>query len=171
MDPQLHTHAVIAAKVHDASGRWLALDARFLKFQQRSTGALYDAALRAELTGRLGVGWAERDPGIYDLLPILDAVREGFSKRSAQVNAKFVELMRRWSAEHDDTTPDARTIARLERAAAVASRPGKASRVDAEALRDGWATEAREWASTQAASYRNTSRTTVDASAWSRTRT
>src|SRR5690606_8904804 len=30
LDPQLHTHAVVWAKVQDRSGRWLALDARFL---------------------------------------------------------------------------------------------------------------------------------------------
>ncbi|HSH59627.1 MAG TPA: MobF family relaxase, partial [Acidimicrobiales bacterium] len=35
-DPQLHTHAVIAAKVQDPTGKWLSLDARFLKQQQRS---------------------------------------------------------------------------------------------------------------------------------------
>jgi conjugative relaxase-like TrwC/TraI family protein len=29
-DPQIHTHAVISAKVQTADGRWLALDARFL---------------------------------------------------------------------------------------------------------------------------------------------
>lgn len=50
MDPQLHTHAVISAKVQDPTGRWLALDARFLKYQQRSIGWIYDAALRTELT-------------------------------------------------------------------------------------------------------------------------
>ena len=29
-DPQIHTHAVISAKVQTAEGRWLALDARYL---------------------------------------------------------------------------------------------------------------------------------------------
>jgi conjugative relaxase-like TrwC/TraI family protein len=59
-DPQLHTHAVIWAKVQDPTGNWLALDARFLKYQQRSIGWVYDAALRSELTApprrRLGPG-------------------------------------------------------------------------------------------------------------------
>ncbi len=142
MDPQLHTHAVIAGKVQDASGRWLSLDARFLKFQQRSIGAIYDAALRAELAARLGVEWIERDPGVFDLACIPERVREGFSKRTSQVDAKLAELLRRWSAEHDDTTPDARTISGLERAAARASRPGKAEHPDGETLRDNWVAEA-----------------------------
>lgn len=38
VDPQLHSHAIISAKVQDETGRWLALDARFLKYQQRTIG-------------------------------------------------------------------------------------------------------------------------------------
>lgn len=56
-DPQLHTHAIIWSKVQDPTGRWLALDARWLKYQQRSIGWVYDAALRVELSARLGVAW------------------------------------------------------------------------------------------------------------------
>ena len=57
IDPQLHTHAMIWPKVQDPTGQWLALDARFLKRQQRTIGWIYDAALRTELTARLGVDW------------------------------------------------------------------------------------------------------------------
>jgi conjugative relaxase-like TrwC/TraI family protein len=63
VDPQLHTHALIAAKVQDPSGRWLSLDARFLLYQQRTIDWVYDAALRAELTGRLGVAWRDLTGG------------------------------------------------------------------------------------------------------------
>ncbi len=143
MDPQLHTHALIAAKVQDASGRWLALDARFLKFQQRAIGAIYDAALRAELTSRLGVGWTERDPGVFDLACVPNIVRDAFSKRRTKVETKLADLMRRWSEEHEGATPDPRTIARLERTAARTSRPGKAHGIDADTLRGEWITEAR----------------------------
>jgi conjugative relaxase-like TrwC/TraI family protein len=70
VDPQLHTHAVITSKVQDATGTWLALDARFLKRQQRSIGWIYDTALRTELTSRLGVAWKEHDNGVLDLARI-----------------------------------------------------------------------------------------------------
>ena len=59
-DPQVHTHAVISAKVQTVDGRWYALDARYLKRQQRMLGGLYQSLLRSELTHRFGVGW-ERD--------------------------------------------------------------------------------------------------------------
>ena len=51
-DPQLHTHAVISAKVQTDDGRWLALDARYLKRHQRMLGGLYQSALRSELVNR-----------------------------------------------------------------------------------------------------------------------
>ena len=142
VDPQLHSHAVIAAKVQDPSGRWLSLDARFLKFQQRSIGAVYDAALRAELTSRLGVAWTERTPGVFDLACVPQVGREGFSKRSGQVDAKHAELIRRWSDEHDGRTPDARMTGKLERRAAKASRPDKTHGRDADTLHADWTREA-----------------------------
>jgi conjugative relaxase-like TrwC/TraI family protein len=56
-DPQLHTHAVISAKVQTDDGRWMALDARYLKRHQRMLGGLYQSVLRAELAHRYGVAW------------------------------------------------------------------------------------------------------------------
>ena len=56
-DPQLHTHAVVSAKVQTLDGRWLALDARYLKRHQRMLGGLYQSVLRSELTHQFGVAW------------------------------------------------------------------------------------------------------------------
>ena len=142
MDPQLHTHAVIAAKVQDGDGRWLSLDARFLKYQQRSIGWIYDTALRTELTARLGVAWEPVDGGQADLTAVPDRVRTVFSQRSAQVDVKVAELIDRWSTEHDGADPDPRTIARLERSAVLASRPTKTHGIDATALHDTWTDQA-----------------------------
>ena len=143
VDPQLHTHAVISSKVQDETGGWFALDARFLKRQQRTIGWIYDAALRGELTARLGVEWRAHDGMVEDLACISADLRDGFSKRSVQVAEKHVDLIRRWSESHDGTDPDARTIASLERDAAKKSRPAKEHGIDAPALRAEWADEAR----------------------------
>jgi hypothetical protein len=80
---------VIAAKVQDATGKWLALDARFLKGQQRTIGWIYDAALRAELTSRLGVAWVGDEERQTDLAVVPEQRRAQFSKRSTQVEAKL----------------------------------------------------------------------------------
>jgi conjugative relaxase-like TrwC/TraI family protein len=137
-DPQLHTHAVIWAKVQDLTGKWLALDARFLKYQQRSIGWVYDAALRAELTARLGVTWGPVVEGHADIAGVSDRLIAEFSQRTTQVDDKLRELIARWTADHDGAVPDPRTIARLERKAVVASRPGKQAALDAEDLRSQW---------------------------------
>jgi hypothetical protein len=120
-----------------------ALDARFLKYQQRTIGWVYDAALRVEMTARLGVGWGERDGAVFDLACVPDPVRKAFSERSAQVDAKLTELVRRWATDHDGADPDPRTLARLQRAAAVASRPGKVGGFDPAELHAHWTAEAR----------------------------
>jgi conjugative relaxase-like TrwC/TraI family protein len=142
VDPQLHTHALVMAKVQDPTGRWLSLDARFLKRQQRTIGWLYDAALRAELTTRLGVAWIGDDERLVDLEVIPDELREVFSERSGQVAVKLDQLIRRWSAEHDGTEPDPTTIAMLERRAVTASRPGKVDGLDADTMHAEWTAQA-----------------------------
>ncbi len=142
MDPQLHTHAVISSKVQDATGKWLALDARFLKFQQRSIGWIYDAALRSELTTRLGVTWDAVTAGPVDLACVPAEVRGVLSKRTGQIDEKLGELLERWMNEHDGDDPDPETIAALERKAVLASRPAKTHGVDAGGLHQEWAAEA-----------------------------
>jgi TrwC relaxase len=91
-DPQLHTHAVIWGKVQDPTGKWLSLDARFLKYQQRSIGWVYAAALRSELSDRLGVSWGEVNEGHADidgvpagLLKLLLALKHCRDSRSAEL--------------------------------------------------------------------------------------
>lgn len=144
-DPQLHTHAVISSKVQDKTGMWLALDARWLKKQQKSLSWVYDAALRSELTGRLGLEWQRvpDDAGQADLVGVPDGLTEVFSKRSRQVEGKLAELISRWTDEHDGTEPGPRDLYLLERRAVTSSRPGKDHAVDAEVLRADWQAQAR----------------------------
>jgi conjugative relaxase-like TrwC/TraI family protein len=142
MDPQLHTHAIVSSKVQDPTGKWLALDARFLKYQQRTIGWIYDAALRSELTARLSVIWEPIEGGHADLTCIPEVVRDQLSRRTVQVEAKLAELIERWSVEHDGAEPEVLTIAMLERRAVRASRPAKRHGVDAAELHQRWIGEA-----------------------------
>jgi conjugative relaxase-like TrwC/TraI family protein len=144
-DPQLHTHAVISSKVQDATGMWLALDARWLKTQQRSLSWVYDAALRSELAGRLGLDWEPvlEGAGQADLVGVPEALSEVFSKRTRQVEAKLANLIGRWSDEHDGAQPGPRDLYLLERRAVTSSRPGKDHAVGAAVLRADWQAQAR----------------------------
>ncbi len=143
-DPQLHTHAVIAAKVQDPTGKWLSLDARFLKCQQRSISWVYASALRSELAGRLGVSWGPVSDGHAEIDGVPEDLLRLFSQRSEQVEAKTAELVAAWVDEHDGAEPEARTIYQLERRAVLASRPAKQDTVEAETLRSEWTGRARE---------------------------
>jgi conjugative relaxase-like TrwC/TraI family protein len=146
LDPQLHSHAVIWAKVQDDTGTWLALDAGFLMGQQFTMSWIYDAQLRAELTRRLGVDWdpLEDRHGQADIAGVAPEVLDPFSQRSEQVAVKLRELIGRWRAEHDGADPDARDLYVLERRAAVSSRPNKVHDLDPAQLRADWHDRATE---------------------------
>jgi conjugative relaxase-like TrwC/TraI family protein len=88
-DPQLHTHAVISAKVQTDDGRWLALDARYLKRHQRMLGGLYQSVLRAELTHRYGICWEPIVNGQAEMSGLPRALLDVFSKRAGQVDDAF----------------------------------------------------------------------------------
>ena len=84
-DPQLHTHALVSAKVQTVDGRWLALDARYLKRHQRMLGALYQSVLRSQLTNTLGVAWEPIVNGQAEIAGVPDELLERFSKRTADI--------------------------------------------------------------------------------------
>lgn len=95
------------------------------------------------LAVRLGVDWVDRGDGALDMACVPDTVREAFSSRTPQIEAKLAEAIKRWSDKHDGAEPDPRTIARLERSAVTDSRPGKVPGIDAGELHLHWADEAR----------------------------
>ena len=84
-DPQVHTHAVISAKVQTVDGRWLALDARYLKRYQRTLGGLYQSALRSEVTDRFGVVWGPITNGQAEIDGVPTDLLAVFSKRTTEV--------------------------------------------------------------------------------------
>ncbi|MFN0090104.1 MAG: MobF family relaxase [Acidimicrobiales bacterium] len=143
LDPQLHTHAVIANRVLSPDGRWLALDARSLLKDQTVLCALYHAGLRAELTGRLGVGWREVDNGIAEVVGIDREVLDAFSRRAGQVEARLAVKLDRFRGTLG-REPTARERWRLEREAAVDSRRSKPAVLDAAALQRRWVDQLAE---------------------------
>jgi len=124
LDPQLHTHAVIANRVPTEDGRWLALDARTIKLDQRTLSALYHANLRSELTRRLGVRWYPPEHGIAEIADFDADVLAEFSQRTNDMQRRLDEKLGRFRTDLG-RDPTANERWKLEREAAVDSRPSK----------------------------------------------
>ncbi len=89
-DPQLHDHQVVANAVEAADGRTAALDGTMLYRWQKAADAVYQAALRAELTARLGLTWVQRN-GVWEIDGIPPALCRLWSKRRAAIEAELAE--------------------------------------------------------------------------------
>lgn len=142
MDPQLHTHVVIANRVQSPDGRWLALDARAIKVDQRTLSALYHASLRAELTRTLGVTWQAPVHGIAEMDSVSAELLAQFSSRTEAIAQRFEDKLERY-AEVIGHAPSPRQRWLLEREAVTDSRPAKGHGLDAESLHQQWADQAR----------------------------
>lgn len=129
-DPLLHTHLVVANATRGPDGRWTALDGRELYRHAKTAGYLYQAALRAELTERLGVEWNDVVNGTADLRGISRGVIEHFSERRAEV----VEHMR----ARGESSARAAQVATLE------TRRAKEYDVPVDRLREQWRARAAE---------------------------
>jgi conjugative relaxase-like TrwC/TraI family protein len=137
LDPQIHTHAVIANKVRGPDGRWLALDARGLIHDQRTGMALYHAGLRAELTRRLGVEWEKPEHGIAEIAGMPKQVLTEFSRRTSDIEHRFGVKLERF-CDRFHRKPTARERWKLEREAVLESRPGKPRSPSLAELREEW---------------------------------
>lgn len=137
LDPQLHTHAVIANRVKAPDGRWLALDARTIKMDQRTLSAVYHANLRSELTARLGVEWRSLEHGIAEIDGVPSEVLAEFSQRTRDVDRRLADKVSRFE-ESIGREPSGRERWQLEREAVLDSRPAKPNDVSLADLRDDW---------------------------------
>ncbi|MEX1038818.1 MAG: MobF family relaxase [Acidimicrobiia bacterium] len=137
LDPQLHTHAVIANRVPAPDGRWLALDARSMMVDQRTLSALYHADLRAELTRRLGVKWETPEHGIAEIAGIPKTVLAEFSRRTSDIESRLEKKLDRFR-DRLAREPTVKERWRLEREAVLDSRPAKPHDVSLNQLHAEW---------------------------------
>jgi Ti-type conjugative transfer relaxase TraA len=129
-DPLLHTHVVIGNLARGEDGRWGALDSRLLYRHAKTAGFIYQAALRAELTERLGVEWGPVRRGCADLAGVPRGVIEHFSQRREEV----VEHMRERGVRS----------ARAAEVAVLETRRRKEPPEPIERLREQWRSRAAE---------------------------
>jgi Ti-type conjugative transfer relaxase TraA len=129
-DPLLHTHVVVANATQGPDGRWTALDGRQLYRHAKTAGYLYQAALRAELSERLGLRWQAVEHGTADVVGVPRAVIEHFSQRRAEI----LEHM----AARGERSARAAQVATLE------TRRRKEYGVPVDRLREEWRARAAE---------------------------
>ena len=114
-----------------------ALDARTIKFDQRTLSALYHANLRAELTDRLAVRWEEPENGIAEIADVPDQVLAEFSQRTNDIDDRVTAKLDRFRHDLDrEPTPEERW--RLEREAVTDSRPAKRHGITHDDLQAEW---------------------------------
>lgn len=148
-DPQLHTHAVISAKVQTVDGRWLALDARYLKRHQRTLGGIYQSVLRAELAATLGVDWQPIVKGQAEIAGMPAELLERFSKRTRDIDhALKIKLARFRDREGREPSQWERGALNREASADTRSRKSGHGPTD---LAKHWRTEAADvgWSARQ----------------------
>jgi conjugative relaxase-like TrwC/TraI family protein len=85
-DPLLHWHTLVANLVEGPDGRWGAFVHPELYRSVRAAGELFQAALRNELTERLGLQWC---PGrhVPEVAGVPQHLCDVFSKRAAEIDA------------------------------------------------------------------------------------
>ncbi len=131
LDPQLHTHAVLANMVQGGDGKWRTMANEALYRRQKLIGLIYRSELAREL-GKLGYGIEKSHAdGRFEIAGVPRKVIEAFSTRRAEIEAAVAERGMSGTAENQ----------RLAERAALMTRAHKRE-VDKAALRASWEKQA-----------------------------
>jgi len=145
-DPNLHTHVVVANKVHGPDGVWRSLDGTTVHAATVTVSALYDSLLADELTRRLPVRWSHRSRGerrnpAFELEGTDDAVLAAFSTRAEQIHCAEQQWAVDFVASHG-RSPSRVETSRARQHLTRATRPAKVVRPLRDLLAE-WANRAR----------------------------
>ncbi|HEX4980296.1 MAG TPA: MobF family relaxase, partial [Ilumatobacteraceae bacterium] len=84
-DPHLHWHVLVANMAQGIDGRWSALDGTAIYNTARTGGAVFQAAMRRELTAALGVEWGPMREDAAEIAGIPARLLRAFSRRHEQI--------------------------------------------------------------------------------------
>ena len=133
LDPQLHSHSVIANMVQGEDGKWRSMANEGLYLQQKLIGMLYRNELAASLR-RLGYGIEKTHAdGRFEIAGVSRDTIEAFSTRRAEIEAAMAARGLGNSADSP----------RLAERAALMTRAAKRD-IDREELRDVWQKQAAD---------------------------
>ena len=131
LDPQLHTHAVVANMVQGADGKWRTMSNETLYRRKMLIGMVYRSELARGLEA-LGYGIEKTHAdGRFEIAGVPRPVIEAFSTRRAEIEA----------AMHERGLGDPGSNPHLAARAALMTRAHKRD-VDKEALRESWREQA-----------------------------
>ena len=133
LDPQLHTHAVLANMVRGPDGKWRTMSNEALYRSQKLIGMLYRSEL-AQGLGKLGYGIEKTHAdGRFEVAGVRREVIEAFSTRRAEIEAAMAERGLGTTAENQ----------RIAERAALMTRAHKRD-VDKSAIRGLWEKQAAD---------------------------
>ncbi len=133
LDPQLHTHAVLANMVRGGDGKWRSMANEGLYARQKLIGMLYRNELAAGLA-RLGYGIEKTHAdGRFEIAGVPREAIAAFSTRRAEIEAAMAERGLGSSADHP----------RLAERAALMTRAAKRD-IDRGELREVWRNQAAD---------------------------
>ena len=133
LDPQLHTHAVLANMVQGEDGKWRTMANEGLYARQKLIGMLYRNELAAGLS-RLGYDVEKTHAdGRFEIAGVPRETVEAFSTRRAEIEAAMAER----------NLGDSAANPRLAERAALMTRAGKRD-IDRDELRGVWAKQAAD---------------------------
>ena len=133
LDPQLHSHSVIANMLKGEDGKWRSMANEGLYARQKLIGMLYRSELAAGLA-RLGYGIEKTHAdGRFEIAGVPRTAIEAFSSRRAEIEAAMAE--RNLGASGDSP--------RLAERAALMTRAAKRD-IDRDELRGVWAKQAAD---------------------------
>ena len=84
-DPHLHWHVLVANLAQGIDGRWSALDGTAIYQTARTGGAVFQTAMRRELSEVLGVEWGPVHEDTAEIAGIPEPVLRAFSQRHEQI--------------------------------------------------------------------------------------
>jgi conjugative relaxase-like TrwC/TraI family protein len=141
-DPNLHTHVAVSNKVQGVDGVWRALDARGLHAMAVTASEHYNTRVQAHVADRLGVVFEARatergKQPVVEVAGIPHPVLEHFSRRRAQLEARYDQLLADYRTRHG-RDPDFAASRALAEQVNLATRRGKTAPRSLAQMRDAW---------------------------------